>query len=190
MLHLATEVVEEVEHQGGQHDCHIDVLVVVRESIHHDVVLPWIEFHNKAIPEKLAYPGVLWDDGEALIQQVLEGVMIGADNEGSCPQVRSLVLHYLNKPDELVVICHKLGMPWHHMPAIEGDEPIVLLQDGAKSLARAIAIDNETVVKVWELRALPLVIPCFNKVKKKSASGDQTKASFLSSWVNGRAMTP
>jgi hypothetical protein len=57
---------------------------------------------------------VLWDGGEALVQEELEGEVVGADGEWSRPNIRPLVPHGFHQADELTLIGSQLGMLGSH----------------------------------------------------------------------------
>jgi hypothetical protein len=61
--------------------------------------------HLKIIAEELAHPAVLWDRGEALVEEELKGVVVDANDESALPEIRLLVPYDLHQPYELALIC-------------------------------------------------------------------------------------
>jgi len=65
-----------------------DLLIAVGQGICRSVLLARPVLHRDVMAEQLGDPGVLWYGGEALIEDVLEAPMVGADRERPTPQVR------------------------------------------------------------------------------------------------------
>ena len=61
--------------------------------------------HLKIIAEELAHPVVLRDCGEALVEEELEGVVVGANDERAPPEIRPPMPDSLYQPDEFTLVC-------------------------------------------------------------------------------------
>lgn len=57
-------------------------------------------------PEELAEPLVLGDRGQPLIEQVLQDVMVGVDQEAAATEVRPPMSYGLDQANELPFVCH------------------------------------------------------------------------------------
>jgi hypothetical protein len=91
---------------------------------------------------------VLWDCGKALIEQVLEAVVVRLDGEAPPPQVRPPMSYDLDKADELLLISGERAMARRHRPAVECDGMAILDQHHAETIGRRIALDNEWLGEV------------------------------------------
>jgi hypothetical protein len=82
--------------------------------------------HREIEAQELAYPVMLRDGGEALVEEVLQTVVVGLDDEAPPPEMRPLVLYRLDEADELALICGLRAVARHHMPAEESDRMALL----------------------------------------------------------------
>lgn len=90
---------------------------------------------------------MLWYYGEALVEEELQAVVDGTDEEATPPQIWAPMANRLYELDELVLIGCGLQMMWRERPAKEGQGPHTLVQNGAKSCARGITFDHECNVE-------------------------------------------
>lgn len=65
----------------------------------------WSVLHPEIEAQKFAYPIVLRDGRQPLVQEVLQTVVIRLYGERSSPQVRSSMSYCLDEADELPLIC-------------------------------------------------------------------------------------
>jgi hypothetical protein len=93
---------------------------------------------------------VLWDCGKALIEQVLEAVVVRLDGEAPPPQARLLMPYGLDKADELPLISGERAMVRLHRPAVECDGMAFLDQHRAETIGRRVTLDNEWLGEVWQ----------------------------------------
>jgi hypothetical protein len=72
---------------------------------------------------------MLWDRGQALVEQVFQAIVIGLDDELPTPKIRPPVSHYLDEADELALVgresamsrsdgsaeeCHRMALLYQH----------------------------------------------------------------------------
>ena len=119
VFRLTAKLVEEEEGRGRNNAGDHGVLVPAQQGIRHGIVLAWIVLHSKIIPKKLAYPSMLRDGRQALIQEILEGVVIRAHDERSRPQIRTPVLHRLDQADEFAFVCREFRILGRDRLAVE-----------------------------------------------------------------------
>jgi hypothetical protein len=91
---------------------------------------------------------VLWDCDKALVEQVLEAVVVCLDGEAPPPQVRPPMPYGLDKADELPLISGERAMARRHRPAVERDGMAILDQHRAEAIGRRVALDNEWLGEV------------------------------------------
>lgn len=77
------------------------------------------ELHSDVGAEPLRPLGVLGNGGEALVEDVLDAPMVGADGERAAPKVRPPVSDSLDQPDELVLERRQLVMLRSHRTSEE-----------------------------------------------------------------------
>lgn len=82
----------------------------MRQGISHYVQAPRAGLHSEISPKELADSLVLGHNGEALLQHVLEGVVIGVHDDAESPQIGSPFADGLHKLDELAFIGSDLDM--------------------------------------------------------------------------------
>jgi len=88
-----------------------DIAIPSGQSVGHHVSFAWTIFHTKIISKQLAYPLVLRNRRQALVQHELEGVVIGADDEGAPPQIWSPMVNGLDEPNKLALVSRRLEVP-------------------------------------------------------------------------------
>lgn len=93
---------------------------------------------------------VLGNRGEALVQDVLERLVVSADHKGASPKVWAPVAHRLREPDQLSLICCKAAVSGRQSTAEEGDGAVVQVQDRPYSGPGRVALDYEGLVEVRE----------------------------------------
>ena len=91
---------------------------------------------------------VLRDGGEALVEEVLEAVVVRLDDETMPPQVRPLVPHSEDKPYELPLISGEGAMAGRHRPAEEGDRVSLLDKHGPKTIGGRVTLHDEGLGEV------------------------------------------
>jgi hypothetical protein len=62
---------------------------------------------------------MLWNSRESLIQNVLERVVVGADDEVAAPEIGTPMAYRLNKADQLTLIGRDLQMSCCERLAVE-----------------------------------------------------------------------
>jgi hypothetical protein len=119
------ETCDEVEARRGDGQnsaaCGVLFCVVAGEGIRHRVECPGLVFNGEIVAEKLAHPMMLWNRGEALIQQKFEVVVVCPHRETSAPKIRPPMPNGVHKADELVLVCCEGVMTRCHRPAEIGD---------------------------------------------------------------------
>jgi hypothetical protein len=80
-LCLTAKLLEELERWGRHGECCPNLLVAPRQGVCGGVGLARMKFNTEIISEQFAYPRVLRNGGKALIEEELEGVVIGAHDE-------------------------------------------------------------------------------------------------------------
>jgi hypothetical protein len=88
--------------------------------------------HVEVEAEKLADPLVLGHRREALVQQVLQAKVVGADDEVAAPQVWLPMPDCLDHTYELALICRELKVTGSEWPAEECQGPCTLVKDRAE----------------------------------------------------------
>jgi hypothetical protein len=78
--------------------------VAAGERVGHHVRRPGLVLNGEVEAQKLAHPMMLRDRREALIQQVLQAVVIGLDEEATPPEVQPPIADNLDKANELALI--------------------------------------------------------------------------------------
>jgi len=94
---------------------------------------------------------VLWYGGEALVEDVLETPVVGADRERATPQVWPPVSDGLHQADELALIRRQLGVLWRHHSTEERQRAVALVQHRTKSRPGRVAVDGEALGEVGQL---------------------------------------
>ncbi|KAJ1256975.1 hypothetical protein BS78_K256500 [Paspalum vaginatum] len=91
---------------------------------------------------------MLGNRGQALVQQVLQAVMVRLDAKAATPKVRPPVAHRLDQADELALVRRKCSVSRCHGPAEEGDRMALLDEDCAEPVRRSVALDDEGLAEV------------------------------------------
>jgi hypothetical protein len=106
--------------------------VLARQGVNDRVEAPWPILHVKVEAEKLADPLVLGHRREALVKQVLQAEVVGADDEVTALQVRPPLPDCLDHTYELALICRELKVTTSEWPAEECQGPDTLVKDRAE----------------------------------------------------------
>jgi hypothetical protein len=61
----------------------------------------------------------------------------------------------LDEANKLTLVGCQFGVLQRHWPAIVSNGPAVLVKHHAKTAARCVTIDDERLVKIWELESWP-----------------------------------
>jgi hypothetical protein len=101
--------------------------VPMRECIGDCVGGTQLILHPEIKAEKLAYPLMLRDHREPLVQQELQADMIRVHEEWMPPQVWVSVAHGLNQAHELAFIGCQIGMSRSHLSTKERDDALSLM---------------------------------------------------------------
>jgi hypothetical protein len=88
--------------------------------------------HVEVEAEKLADPLVLGHRREALVQQVLQAKVVGADDEVAAPQVRPPMSDRLDHTNELTLVCRELEVAGSERPAKERQGAGTLVKDNVE----------------------------------------------------------
>jgi hypothetical protein len=104
---------------------------------------------------------MLRNSGQPLVEEELQDVVVGADEEAPTPEVEALVPHRLYQADELPLVSRQLAMASSERAAEEGQGPLPLVEHGAEARARGVTVDDELPAKVrhlehWSRRQRPL----------------------------------
>jgi hypothetical protein len=100
-----TKTVNEVEARRGQRqDRALRAGVAPGQRVGDGVHGTRLVFHRKVKAEELAHPMVLRDRREMLVEEELQAVVVGADEERAHPKVRPPVVHGVHQPNELPLI--------------------------------------------------------------------------------------
>ena len=91
---------------------------------------------------------MLRDRREALIEQVLQAIVIGLDEEATTPEVRPPVADDLDKADELALIGSEGAVSWRYRPAEKCHRVALLDEDHAQAVRRSVAFDDERLGEV------------------------------------------
>ena len=91
---------------------------------------------------------MLRDGGEALVQQVLEGVVVGLDDEAPAPEVRPLVTDGVHQADQLPFVGSEGTMTRRDGPAEERHWVAVLDEHSAEPVGGRVALDGERLGEV------------------------------------------
>jgi hypothetical protein len=172
----------------------------------HRVQPPRSVLDGEVEPEQLADPLVLRNGGEALVQEVLQAIVISPHEELAPPQVRTPVSHRLNQPNELPLVCCQLQMPGGKRSAEERDGSGSLVEHGAKPNPGRVAVDDEQLVEVRHLedgssrqgafkcleRVLRVLVPCEGAAEEKAGEGsyDEAKVADELPIVPGQPQEP
>lgn len=95
---------------------------------------------------------MLWHRGEALVQEVLDVVVVGADDEGTSPQIGASVSYSLHQADQLSLVCCQLEMASNERSTDESEGSSTLVYYCAEPHAQCIAVDHEWFVEVRHLQ--------------------------------------
>lgn len=150
--HLIPKVVEcrecwAGERQGGD----FGVFCATRQGVGHNIHAPWAIFHSEIKANQLAYPSMLWNCREALIQEKFQAVVVGADEERPPPQVRASMADRLDEADQFPLVGGESGVAWRKCPAEESEWTRPLVQNGADARPRRVAFDDERQGEVRQL---------------------------------------
>jgi hypothetical protein len=139
----------EVEARGRQdQDDPFLRCVVAGECVSHHVRRPGLVLDGEVKAQKLAHPMMLRDRREALIEHVLQAVVIGLDEEATPPKVRPPIEDGLDKADEFALIGGEGAVAWRYRPAEERHRVAFLDEDRAEAVRRSITFDDERLGEV------------------------------------------
>jgi len=88
--------------------------------------------------------------GQSLIEDELQQLMVGADDEGAAPQIWAPVANCLSQANELALICSKATVARGQGTAEEGDRTAILMEYRANAGAGSVALNEEALGEVWE----------------------------------------
>ncbi|KAJ1276155.1 hypothetical protein BS78_05G192500 [Paspalum vaginatum] len=94
---------------------------------------------------------MLRNRGQALIEEELQAIVVGADDEGAPPEIGAPVAHSLHQADQLALVRRQLEVAASKRPAEEGEGSRALVENGAEPHAGRIAVDDEGPVEVRHL---------------------------------------
>lgn len=95
---------------------------------------------------------MLWHRGEALVQEVLDVVVVGANDEGTSPQIGVSVSYSLHLADQLSLVCCQLEMASNERSTDESEGSSTLVYYCAEPHAQCIVVDHERFVEVGHLQ--------------------------------------
>jgi hypothetical protein len=104
LLQLIAEVGVEVERGHREGTNRLLVLQAPRERIRNNVEVPWSKLHCKIETKQLAYPLMLRNSGEPLIQEELQSVVVRVDHEAATLEIRPPVTNCLHQTDQFALI--------------------------------------------------------------------------------------
>ena len=126
--------------------------VAARKGVGRGVEAPRTILHGEVEAEQLAEPLVLGDRGQPLVEEVLQAVVVGADQEAAPPQVGPLVLPSLYQANKLPLVGRQLDMAGGERPTEEGQGFGPLVEYGAKPSDGGVAVDHELPLEVQHLQ--------------------------------------
>ena len=80
---------------------------------------------------------------QSLVEDELQGLVVGADDERTNPKIRAPVANCLGQPNQFPFISCKATMAWRERAAEEGDRPAVLMEHRANARSRGIALNDK-----------------------------------------------
>ncbi|KAJ1270264.1 hypothetical protein BS78_06G040800 [Paspalum vaginatum] len=83
-----------------------------------------------------------------LVEEVLQAVVVGLDDEASPPEVRAPVPDRLDEADELALVGGERAVARCHKPTEESDRVALLDQDRAEAERGRVALDDEQLGEV------------------------------------------
>lgn len=111
---------------------------------------------DKASATTLFRPGrnstVKSKPGQALVEEVLEAIMIRTNDELSSLQVRTPVAHGLNQPNEFPFVGSEASVSRREWPGEEGQCAGALVEHCTDARARGVALHGECPGEVWKLQ--------------------------------------
>jgi hypothetical protein len=93
---------------------------------------------------------VLQNRGEALVEQVLETIVVRLDGETPPPKVWPPVANGLDQADELPLISCEGAVTWSHRPTEESDGVALLDEHRAEAVRRSVALYDKLLGEVRE----------------------------------------
>jgi len=107
-------------------------------------------YSRKIKAQKLAYPMMLGNGCQALIEDEFQGLMIRADDERAAPKVRGPMTNCLGQANQLPLVCSEAAMSRWQCAAEERNCPIVLVKNRADARSRSVAFHDKTPGEVRE----------------------------------------
>jgi len=120
------------------------------ESVSYRVRCARLVFHREVETQQLADPVMLRDRGEALVEEVLEAVVVRLDDEAASPKVQALVTYGEDEADQLPLISRQRAMVGGHRPTEERDGVAVLDEYRPEAIRGRITLHDEGLGEVRE----------------------------------------
>ena len=121
------KVRDEVKARRGDGQHNAIVRVVVGEHVRDRVERAGLVLDGEVEPMQLPDPMVPWNHGEALVEEELQAVVVGADAEAAALKIRPPVSYSLNETDQLTLVGRQLVVAGGKWPAKEGQGPSPLV---------------------------------------------------------------
>ena len=86
---------------------------------------------------------VFLDRGEALVEEVLEAVVVRLDEEAAAQQIWPPMADGLHEADELSLICSEGAVAWCNRATEERDRMCVLDEHRAEAVGRRVTLHHE-----------------------------------------------
>jgi hypothetical protein len=129
---------------------------------------------------------VLRDGGQALVQQVLQVVVVCLDEEAATPEVRPPVSYNVDQADELPFVRGKGVVTGCHRSTEEGDRVPFLNEHRPKTMGQGVALDDKGLGEVWHGKDGDRGNHGFECSKSHDGLLAQEKSSFLRRLVSAR----
>jgi hypothetical protein len=133
---------------------------------------------------------VLWNGGEALIEEEFQAIVVRPDYEASALEVWPPMADDIDQPYQLSLIGRKRPMSWCHRSAEESDGMRLLDEHRAKPCVEASHSTTNGFVKSGRAKTGAVVTAVLSALEAATASVDHVKPSFFRSTVNRATMVP
>lgn len=91
-------------------------------------------------------------DGQTLVQEKFQTVMISVDNERAPTEIRATMKDSIDEANEFTIVSREFGMSWRDGLAKERQRAAALMQHDPKAGTRCIAFDGEGGREVGKLQ--------------------------------------
>lgn len=148
VLELGTQGVVVGEERPGQGQDRRYILVALRQRIGDGVELPCLVLDCEVVSKQLGDLGLLGYHREALVEDELEALVVGAGGERTTPNIRPQMTNGLDQADELALISRELGVVGGNGVVEVRHDTIALVWHNTKPCTRSVTVNNEALVEV------------------------------------------